>query len=61
MLAKVSDPPLKAILSYMALFDKHFQPFQKGRINTESLVYYASVTFAFLALAVRGIQGRRWR
>lgn len=61
MLAKVSDPPLKPILSYMALFDKHFQPFQRGRINTESLVYYASVTFAFLALAVRGIQGRRWR
>ncbi|MBN1334693.1 MAG: ABC transporter permease subunit [Deltaproteobacteria bacterium] len=61
MLAKVSDPPLKAILSYVALFDKHFQPFQKGRINIESLVYYASLTFAFLVLAVRGIQGRRWR
>jgi ABC-2 type transport system permease protein len=61
MIAKIANPPFKDILSYLALFDRHFQPFMRGRINTESLIYYASVTFAFLTLAVRGLAGRRWR
>lgn len=61
MAAKTASPPFKDILSYVALYDHHFQPFQKGRINTESLVYHASVTFGFLMLTVRGLQGRRWR
>ncbi len=61
LLGRITDPPINGILSYMALFDKHFQPFMKGRINSQSLIYYASLTFAFLFLAVRGLQGRRWR
>lgn len=61
LLAKVSDPPIKDIISYMSLFDRHYQPFMRGRINTESIVYYLSVTFAFLFLAVRGLEGRRWK
>ncbi len=61
LLGRIADPPLEDLLSYMALFDKHFEPFRLGRINTESLVFYASLSFVFLLLAVRGIQGRRWR
>lgn len=61
LLAKVSDPPLKDIMSYLSLFDKHYQPFMRGRINTESVLYYLSLTFAFLLLTVRGLEGRRWK
>jgi hypothetical protein len=31
----------------------------KGRLNTEGLVYYASVCFGFLMLATRSLQLRR--
>lgn len=60
LVSRNSDPPLKAIFAYMALFDTHFQPFMRGRINTESLVYYASISFAFLLLATRSLKARRW-
>lgn len=60
MLARVIDPPFKAVVSYLAFFDRHFQPFQEGRVNTESLVFFASITFAFLLLANRSLIARRW-
>jgi len=59
LLGRVTEPPVSGVLSYAALFDRHFQPFQRGRINTESLIYYASVTFGFLLLSIRVLQSRR--
>jgi ABC-2 type transport system permease protein len=61
LLGRVTEAPVSGILSYMALFDRHYQPFMRGRLNTESLVYYASVTFAFLLLSTRALQSRKWR
>lgn len=60
LLSRVTDPPFKALISYMAFFDKHFKPFQEGRINTEGLFFFASVTFAFLLLATQSLSARRW-
>ena len=57
--ARVTDPPLSDVLAYIALFDRHFQPFMRGRINTESLIFFGSVTFLFLMLATRALQSRR--
>jgi ABC-2 type transport system permease protein len=59
-LGKVSDPPLDDLTSYLSLFDKHFQPFMQGRVNTQSIVFYLSLCFAFLLLSVRSLRGRRW-
>lgn len=61
MLSELTDPPFTDLLSYSALFDKHFIPFEKGRLVTTGLVYYASVTWAFLLLATRVLEGRRWQ
>lgn len=61
LLGRITEPPISAVLSYIALFDRHFQPFMRGRINTESIVLYASVAFAFLLLATRALQARRWQ
>jgi ABC-2 type transport system permease protein len=61
MLGRVTEEPINGIMSYMALYDRHFQPFMRGRINTESLVYFGSVTFAFLMLATRALGARRWQ
>ena len=59
LLGKISSPPINDIFSYTALFERHFQPFMRGRINTESLVYYLSVTLFFLLLSTRILQARR--
>ena len=61
MMGQVTEAPLNGIFSYTAIFDRHFQPFMKGRLNTEGLVYFASICFAFLLLAVRSMQLRRLR
>jgi ABC-2 type transport system permease protein len=61
MLARKTDAPFSDVLSYMSLFDKHFQPFMRGRVNIDGIVYYLSVTFAFLMLSVRWMSNRRWK
>lgn len=61
LLGRVTEPPVSDVLSYIALFDRHFQPFMRGRINTESLVFFGSVAFAFLMLSTRVLQSRRWQ
>ena len=59
LLGKVSSPPLDEIFSYIALFDRHFQPFMQGRINTESLIFFFSLTCVLLVLSTRIQQIRR--
>ena len=59
LVGKISSPPLDGIFSYLAFFDRHYQPFMRGKINTESLVYYASLIFGFLLLSIRILESRR--
>ena len=59
LLGKITAPPFDTIFSYLAFFDKHFQPFMSGKINSEAVVFYLSLTCAFLLLSVRVIQTRR--
>ena len=59
LLGEITSPPLNEIFSYTALFDKHFQPFMTGRINSEGIIFYLSISFGFLLLATRVLQARR--
>ena len=59
LLGKITSPLFDTVFSYLAFFDKHFQPFMSGKINSEAVVFYLSITSAFLLLAVRVIQSRR--
>lgn len=61
LLAKVSSPPLQDIISYLSFFDRHFRGFMEGKVNTESVVYFVSVTFVTLLLSSRYLAVRRWR
>jgi ABC-2 type transport system permease protein len=61
LLAKVADPPLKDILSYLSFFDRHYRGFMRGQINTEDVVYYLSIIFVSLMLSSRFLAARRWR
>jgi ABC-2 type transport system permease protein len=59
-LAKVLDAPFRDLISYLAFFEKQFKPFQGGRIDSESVVFFLSLTFGFLLLATRSLVARRW-
>lgn len=59
-LSRVLDPPFKGLFAYVAFYDKHFEGFMQGRINTEGIVFFVSVSFAFLLLATRSLNARRW-
>ena len=59
LLGKKTEAPLSDIFSYLALFDKHFQPFMRGRINSEGIFFFLSVSLLFLLLATRILQSRR--
>lgn len=61
LLAKVVDPPLKEIISYLSLFDRHFRGFMEGKVATESVVFYLSVAFVTLLATSRFMAVRRWR
>lgn len=61
MLSRQTQAPISGVLAYLALYDRHYQPFMRGRINTEDLVYYGSVVFAFLLMSARVLQARRWQ
>jgi ABC-2 type transport system permease protein len=61
MLAKISEAPLADLFSYVSLFDRHFQPFLKGTVQVEGIVYYVGVAWCFLALSTRWLAIRRWR
>jgi ABC-2 type transport system permease protein len=61
MLARKTEAPFSEVFSYMSLFDKHFQPFMRGRVNLDGIVYYITLTYFFLMLSVRWMSTRRWR
>ena len=59
LLGDITASPLSEIFAYIALFDKHFQPFMTGKINSEAVVFYISLAIAFLLLATRIAETRR--
>ncbi|MBN2800982.1 MAG: ABC transporter permease subunit [Deltaproteobacteria bacterium] len=61
LVSQLVDPPFADIFAAAALFDKHFSPFQEGRLLTSGLVYYASLTWGFLTLTTAVLHGRRWQ
>ena len=61
LVSDMTDPPFTEVLAYGAFFQKHFMPFQEGRLLSTGVVYYATVTFTFLTLATKLMSGRRWQ
>jgi len=61
LLSRVVEPPLTGVLSYLALWDKHFPPFMRGIVSARGVAYYLSVALFFLLATVRVLESRRWR
>lgn len=58
--ANIASGNLAPALRYLSLIT-HFDDFTKGVVDTSHLVYYLSVIAAFLFLATRSLETRRWR
>jgi ABC-2 type transport system permease protein len=61
LLAQVLDPPLKEVVGSLDLFAQHFTPFMVGVLHLRDVVFYLSVTYFFLLLAVKTMEAKRWQ
>jgi len=61
LLAGVSERPLNDVFMALALWGRHFPPFQAGVINLRDVAYYILVTYFALFLATRVLEARRWQ
>lgn len=61
MLARIADAPVAQVIKYLALFDQHFRPLQRGVLQFSDLVYFASVIYLSLLAAVHALRAERWR
>jgi ABC-2 type transport system permease protein len=61
LVARVTEHPLNRVFENLALYHKHFPPFQVGVLQLRDVVYYLAVTYFFLFCATRVVEARRWR
>jgi ABC-2 type transport system permease protein len=61
MLARVTERPLQDVFTALALWQRHFTPFQAGQVHLRDVVYYLAVTYLALFAATRVLEARRWR
>ena len=61
MLAAITERPLNDVFLSLALYQRHFTPFQSGVIHLRDIVYYVAVTYFALFTATRILEARRWR
>ncbi len=60
-LSELTNPPFTDVIAGLSLHNQHFQPFSEGRLVSTNLVFYVTVTYAFLMLTTRILRGRRWQ
>jgi ABC-2 type transport system permease protein len=61
LVARVTEHPLSGVFVSLALYHRHFPPFQVGVIHLRDVVYYLAVTYFALFCATRVLEARRWR
>jgi len=61
LLVRVTERPFNDVFANLALWQKHFIPFQQGTIHLRDVVYYLMVVIVSLFTAVRVMEARRWR
>ena len=59
MLARIVDDPIKPVLKYVALFDQHFRPFQRGMVRLSDIVFFLTVVWFSLLASTRALQTQR--
>ena len=60
LVGSITSPPLTGIFTSLALWGRHFPPFEAGIIQLRDVVYYLLVMYVALCLATRVLEARRW-
>jgi ABC-2 type transport system permease protein len=61
LVARVADPPLNTFVAGLALHNERQNPFMRGVLQLDNVVYYLAVTYGFLLAATKTLEARRWR
>jgi ABC-2 type transport system permease protein len=61
LISRVTERPLTDIFTAMALWQRHFPPFQAGQVHLRDIFYYLATTYLALFAATRVMETRRWR
>jgi ABC-2 type transport system permease protein len=61
LLARVTERPFTDVFQTIALWQKHFPPFQAGQIHLRDVFFYLALTYLGLFAATRVMEARRWR
>lgn len=61
LLARITERPFNELFIALALYHKHFPPFQVGVVHLRDVVYYLAVTYFMLFAATRALEARRWK
>ncbi len=61
MLAPVTERPFRDVFLSLALYQRHFPPFQTGVVHLRDVAYYLGVSYFALFVATRVLEARRWR
>ncbi len=61
LLARVTERPFNDVFVSLALYQRHFPPFQMGVVHLRDVAYYLIVTYFALFAATRVLEARRWR
>jgi ABC-2 type transport system permease protein len=61
LLAKVTERPFSEVFQNLALWQRHFPPFQVGQVHLRDVFYFLSLTYLALFGATRVMEARRWR
>ncbi|HSZ83503.1 MAG TPA: ABC transporter permease [Polyangia bacterium] len=61
LLAKVTERPFADIFTSLALWQRHFPPFQAGQVHLRDVFYYLAVIYLALFASTRVLEARRWR
>jgi ABC-2 type transport system permease protein len=61
MLAKVTEKPISDVFLALALWGRHFPPFEVGTVHMRDVVYFIMVAYVALFASIRVMEARRWR
>jgi ABC-2 type transport system permease protein len=61
MVARVTDAPINTFLNNLALHNLRQNPFMRGELRFENVVYYVAMTYFFLLAATKTLEARRWK
>jgi ABC-2 type transport system permease protein len=61
MLSRVTERPFSQVFTDLAIWQRHFPPFQSGQIHLRDVFFYLALTYVALFGATRVLEARRWR